>query len=126
MNNSGRHRLSVAKELAAWNAELPALRARVANALAKTSVPGSKKIELETTVRRINMLINAISAKSDADENARFFYDRLVIRVNRCRELLAALKAALDGVANLPSDAVRQRPAQRDWRTSSHVDRPKN
>jgi hypothetical protein len=34
------------KELATWSAELPTLRSRIAEALAKSSVPGRLKIEL--------------------------------------------------------------------------------
>jgi hypothetical protein len=126
MTTSRSHRLSVARELATWGAELPALRVRIAEALAKSSVPGRQKIELESMARGITMLFNAIGEMPGPDEADAIVYDRLLKRTDRLRELIATLTAALDGVAALPSNEVRQRPTVRDWRTSSHVDRPKS
>jgi hypothetical protein len=127
MDKGMRPRLKIAKQVAAWGTELPALRVRIASALAKPSVPGRLKIELEVMARRITMLFNAIGQIPGPDEADAILYDRLIKRMNRLRELIAATNATLDGIGKLPSDAVPQKPAvpMRDWRTSSHVDRPK-
>jgi hypothetical protein len=119
-------RFLIAKGLPTWSIEVPALRVRIAEALAKSSVPGRQKIELETMARRITMLFNAIGEMPGPDEADAIVYDRLLKRTDRLRELITAMKAALDGVAKLPSDVVPRRPTQRDWRSSSHVDRPKS
>ena len=127
MDKGRSQRLKIARQVAAWGTELPALRVRIAGALAKPGVPGRLKIELEVMARRITMLFNAIGEMPGPDEADAILYDRLIKRMDRLRELIAAANATLDGIGKLPPDAVPQKPAvrTRDWRTSSHVDRPK-
>jgi hypothetical protein len=73
------------------------------------------------------MLFNAIGEMPGPDEADAILYDRLIKRMARLRELIAANNATLDGIGKLPLEAVPQKPAvrTRDWRSSSHVDRPK-
>jgi hypothetical protein len=127
MDKGRSQRLRIARQVAAWGTELPALRDRIAGALATHSVPGRLKIELEVMARRITMLFNAIGEMPGPDEADAILYDRLIKRMDRLRELIAATNATLDGIGKLPPDAATQKPAvrTRDWRTSSHVDRPK-
>jgi hypothetical protein len=127
MDKGRSQRLRIARQVAAWGTELPALRDRIEGALATHSVPGRLKIELEVMARRITMLFNAIGEMPGPDEADAILYDRLIKRMDRLRELIAAANATLDGIGKLPHPAP-QKPAvrTRDWRTSSHVDRPKS
>jgi hypothetical protein len=47
MDKGRSQRLKIARQVAAWGTEIPALRVRIAGAVAKPSVPGRQKIELE-------------------------------------------------------------------------------
>src|SRR5882672_5210428 len=91
-------RLKIARQVAAWDTELPALRVRIAGALAKLSVPGRLKIELEVMARRITMLFNAIGEMPGPDEAEAILYNRLIKRMDRLRELITAANATLDGI----------------------------
>jgi hypothetical protein len=106
----------------------PALRVRIAGALAIPRVPGRLRIDLEVRARRITMLVNAIREMPGPDEADAILYDRLIKRMDRLRELITATNATLYGLAKLPLEAVPQKPAvrTRDWRSSSPVDRPKS
>jgi hypothetical protein len=119
MDETRHRRQSIAKEVSSWGIELPLLRSRIAAALAKASVTGKQKIDLEVIARRITMLFNAIGEMPGADEADAVIYDRLVQRTDRLRELIGAVNASLEDVARLPPDAVPHRATPRDWKRFS-------
>jgi hypothetical protein len=53
MDEERRRRLSIARELTTWGTAMPALMARIAQALKMPSLPGRQKLDLETLARRI-------------------------------------------------------------------------
>jgi hypothetical protein len=120
MDESKHRRLSIANEIATWGIELPALLARILVAAKRADLPGRQKLQLEIIARRINMQFNGIgqTPPSEVDDGA---------LLEQLRELIAVANVTLDGLAKLASEAPPQKPAvrTRDWRTSSHVDRPK-
>jgi ribosomal 50S subunit-recycling heat shock protein len=76
MDKGRSQRLKIARQVAAWGTEIPALRVRIAGAVAKPSVPGRQKIELEVMARHITMLVNAIGEMPGPDEADTILYDR--------------------------------------------------
>ena len=127
MDESKHRRLSIANEIATWGIELPALLARILVAAKRADLPGRQKLQLEIIARRINMQFNGIgqTPPSEADDGA--LLEQLIQETEMLRELITVANVTLDGLAKLAPEAPPQKPAvrTRDWRTSSHVDRPK-
>jgi hypothetical protein len=73
---------------------MPALMARIAEALKMPSLPGRQKLDFEVMARRITTSFNSIGEAVDANDGT--LYDRLVESTDRLRELIAAANAALD------------------------------
>jgi hypothetical protein len=127
MDESKHRKLSIWNEIATWGTELPALLARILVAAKRADLPGRQKLQLEIIARRINMLFNGIgqTPPSEADDGA--LLEQLIQDTEMLRELITVANVTLDGLAKPAQEAVPQKPAvpMRDWRTSSHVDRPK-
>ena len=95
MDEERRRRLSIARELTIWGVAMPALMARIAEALKMPSLPGRQKLDLEALARRITTSFNAIGETPDAEASDAALYDQLIENTDRLRELIAAANAAL-------------------------------
>jgi hypothetical protein len=99
MNETQQRKLSIARELATWGADMPALMARIAEALKSRSIPGRQKLDLEVMARRITTAFNAIDETPDAEASEAKLYKQLIRNTDSLRDLLAAANVALDGLA---------------------------
>jgi hypothetical protein len=102
MNRSRYRRLSIARELATWGTEMPALMARSDKALKMANLPGRQKLDLEVLSRRITRSFDQIGETPDAEADDAALYDQLIENTDRLRELIAATNAALDRVVKGP------------------------
>ena len=98
MDETHRRRLSIAREVVAWGADLPALLARIAVALKMSSLPGRQKLDLEVLARRMIATFKAIGEAAHSDATDEDNYAQLIERTDCLRELIAAANAALVGV----------------------------
>jgi hypothetical protein len=96
MDETQQRRLSIAREIVTWGEEMPALLARIAEALKTPGLPGRQKLEFEVWARRITASFKAIGEPPDNDGADATLYDQLIENTDRLRELIAAVNAALD------------------------------
>ena len=99
MDETQRRKLSIARELATWGTDLPALMARIAAALKIPTLPGRQKLDFEVMARQITSAFHAIGEPPDPEASDAALYAQLLDRTDRLRELIAAANAALDGLA---------------------------
>ncbi len=99
MDETQRRKLSIARELATWGTDMPALLARIAGALKMPSLSGRQKLDFEVMMRRITTAFNAIGVTPDAEASDAMLYEQLIERTDRLRELIAAANGALDRLA---------------------------
>jgi hypothetical protein len=99
MNEKQQRKLSIARELATWGADMPALMARIAEALKSRSIPGRQKLDFEVMARRITTAFNAIGETPDAEASEANLYKQLIGNTDRLRDLIVAANVALDKLA---------------------------
>jgi hypothetical protein len=99
MDEMRRRRLSIARELATWGVAMPALLARISEAIKMLGLTGPEKLDFEVMVRMISTSFDAIGKTPDAEASDATNYEQLIERTNRLRELIARAKVALARVA---------------------------
>jgi hypothetical protein len=98
MNETQQRKLPIARALATWGNDMPALMARIVEALKSRSIPGRRKLDFEVMARRITTVFHAIGEAPDPEASEAKLYRQLIERTDRLRELIAAAKAAVDGL----------------------------
>src|ERR1700690_1338781 len=98
MDETQRRRVSIAREIVTWGADLPALLARIAVALKMPSLPRRQKLDLEVLARRMISTFKAIGEAADSEASDEASYAQLIERSDCLRELIAAANTALVGL----------------------------
>jgi hypothetical protein len=98
MDETQRRKLSIARELATWSTDMPALLARIAAALKMQTLSGRQKLELEVLARRMTASFRAIGESTDSEASDEANYAQLIERTHRLRELTASANSALVGL----------------------------
>jgi hypothetical protein len=79
---------------------MPALMARIAEALKSRSIPGRQKLDFEVMARSITTAFNAIGeTPDDAEASEATLYKQLIGNTDRLRDLIVTANVALDRLA---------------------------
>jgi hypothetical protein len=92
MDATSRRRESIARELAAWTADLPRLMRHSDNVMVLPHITDSQAFDAESIVEPIGLLLKSIQASINSGENN----ERLSAFANCLREKIAAADATLD------------------------------
>jgi hypothetical protein len=94
MDNASRQRLEIARELAAWTADLPRLVRRIDSALELPQISDAQAFEAESIIERIKLLLRGVQAAINCGNSN----ERLSASLDRLREEIAAADETLDGL----------------------------
>jgi hypothetical protein len=94
MDETNRRQVSITRELMTWAYAMPRLIGRIDDVPCLPRITRSQMIEAESIRQRIRVVLSALHAAVEADEE----FERLTANMDRLREEIAAADVTLDRI----------------------------